>query len=376
MSTHQYTTSAAPTGDASVNGNRSEHRKGLKPVSIIPNFSLQASLILCLFIGLALTLPCAAGTLETVRSRGSLLCGVNEGLPGFSVSDADGVWSGIDVDFCRAVAAAVIGKAEAVTYVPLTARDRFTALRSGEIDVLVRNTTWTFSRDNELGINFVGVNYYDGQAFMTRIANHFSSVLDLNDTSICVTKSTTTELNLSDYFRSHNMTYVPVTFVRLPEMFAAYDAGVCDVLTADQSSLTANRPMLAKPENHVILPEVISKEPLGPAVRHEDDRWLDVVQWTLFAMIAAEEYGISSKNAGRVRSTSRRAEVRRLLGVEGNLGAILDLSDEWAYRILLQVGNYGESFNRHLGTESAIRLPRGLNALWTEGGLMYAMPFR
>lgn len=329
-------------------------------------------------LGAALSVPSRAdaGTLDTVRSRATVLCGVNEGLPGFSISDANGEWSGIDVDLCRAVAAAVIGDANAVTFIPLTARDRFPALRAGEVDVLVRNTTWTLARDSDLGVDFVGVNYYDGQGFMTRAANGFASVNDLDGTRICVTRNTTTELNLADYFRSHDMTFKPVTFVRSQEMFPAYDAGSCDVLTADQSSLTANRPKLAKAEDHVILPDVISKEPLGPAVKHGDQRWSDVVRWTLYAMIAAEEYGVSSKNVERARATSTHAESKRLLGVDANLGEKLGLSADWAYQILIQVGNYGESFNRHLGADSPIKLRRGLNALWTEGGLMYAMPFR
>ena len=317
-----------------------------------------------------------ADTLETVRSRGTLLCGVNEGLPGFSMSNAKGEWSGLDVDLCRAVAAATIGDATAVTFIPLTARDRFPALRAGEVDVLVRNTTWTLARDSRLAVDFVGVNYYDGQAFMTRAENGFKSVTDLGGARICVTGNTTTALNLTDYFRTRGMTFEPVTFVRSQEMFPAYDAGLCDVVTADQSSLSANLPKLARPGEHLILPEVISKEPLGPAVKHGDNRWSDIVRWTLYAMIAAEEHGVTSKNAGRVRAKTTRAEVRRLLGVEESLGTMLGLPDDWAYQVLVQVGNYGESFDRHLGAGSPIKLQRGMNAIWTEGGLMYAMPFR
>lgn len=317
-----------------------------------------------------------AATLDAVRSRGMLRCGVNEGLPGFSISDADGKWSGIDVDFCRAVAAAAIGNADAVTFIPLTARDRFPALQAGEIDVLVRNTTWTLLRDSQLGIDFAGVNYYDGQAFMTRAANGFKSVKDLDGTKICVSSNTTTELNLADFFRTNGMAYEPIVFVRFQEIFAAYDAGLCDVLTADQSSLSANRPKLERPADHVILPEVISKEPLGPAVKHGDDNWSDIVRWTLYALIAAEEYGITSENVERKRKATKRAEIRRLLGVEESLGEMLGLSADWAYQIVLQVGNYGESFDRNLGAGSAIKLERGMNALYRDGGLMYAMPFR
>jgi general L-amino acid transport system substrate-binding protein len=338
---------------------------------------LYKGILLVLLLGLLLFFAQAvADTLDSVRSRGVLRCGVNEGLPGFSMSNANGEWSGIDVDFCRAVAAAAIGNANAVTYIPLTARDRFPALRAGEIDILVRNTTWTLARDSQLEIDFVGVNYYDGQAFMTRVTSGFRSVKDLDGARICVSGNTTTELNLADYFRTHGISYEPVVFIRFHEIYPAYDAGLCDVLTADQSSLSANRTILERAEDHVILPEVISKEPLGPAVKHGDDRWSDIARWTLYAMIAAEEYGVSSKNVERERSTTTRAEVRRLLGVEENLGEMLGLPADWAYQVLLQVGNYGESFHRHLGAGSPIKLQRGMNALWTDGGLMYAMPFR
>lgn len=332
--------------------------------------------LLSLIMGLLVFTQALADTLESVRSRGMLRCGVNEGLPGFSVSDARGEWSGIDVDFCRAVAAATIGNANAVTFIPLTPRDRFPALQAAEVDVLIRNTTWTLMRDAQLEIDFVGVNYYDGQAFMTRAASGFKSVKDLDGSKICVSGNTTTELNLADYFRTHGLNYEPVVFVRFQEIFAAYDAGLCDVLTADQSSLSANRPKLERPEDHVILPEVISKEPLGPAVKHGDNRWSDIVKWVLYAMVAAEEHGITSKNVEQEKASSEHAEVRRLLGVEENLGELLGLRADWAYQIVLQVGNYGESFERNLGAGSAIKLKRGMNALWTEGGLMYAMPFR
>ena len=330
----------------------------------------------CLLAMLAFVPGVGADTLAHVRERGTLLCGVNEGLPGFSESDAAGLWSGIDVDLCRAVAAAVLGQAAAVTFVPLTAQDRFAALRSREIDLLVRNTTWTLSRDAGQEVDFAGVNYFDGQAFMTRADRDLRSVMDLDGARICVTQGTTTQSNLEDYFRLRGMRYEAVTFVRLPEMFAAYDAGFCDVLTADQSSLTVNRSRLSDPQAHLLLPEVISREPLGPAVRHGDDAWLDVVRWTLFALLVAEEHGVSSGNAGRMRASSTHAEVRRLLGVEGKLGEELALAPDWAYQVVVQVGNYAESFERNLGRGSAFKLRRGLNALWTEGGLMYAMPFR
>lgn len=333
---------------------------------------LAASLLLLLVIAA----EAFADTLDSVRARGTLRCGVNEGLPGFSTSNASGEWSGIDVDLCRAVAAAIMGDAGAVTYIPLTARDRFPALQAGEIDILVRNTTWTLARDSSLEIDFAGVNYYDGQAFMTRRSSGFRSVNDLDGTRICVSGNTTTELNLADYFRTHGMRYEPVVFIRFHEIFPAYDAGLCDVLTADQSSLSVQRLNLERAEDHVILPEVISKEPLGPAVKHGDDRWSDIVRWTLHAMIAAEEHGVTAGNVARTRETTTNAEVRRLLGVEDRLGEMLGLRVDWAFQIISQVGNYGESFERHLGAGSPIKLERGMNALWVDGGLMYAMPFR
>lgn len=317
-----------------------------------------------------------ADTLEDVQERGQLLCGVNTGLSGFSFTDADGNWTGFDVDMCRAVAASVLGDAEAVEYIPLTGKTRFTALSSGEIDFLSRNTTWTYSRDSDLAANFVGTSYYDGQGFLTRAELGVSSVMDLDGATICIKTGTTTELTLSEFFRSNGMTYEPVPIESDAEAQQQYNAKSCDVFTADASALAANRASFADPDAHVILPEIISKEPLGPAVRHGDDRWHDIVGWTLNALIAAEELGITSENARTLGGTTNSPEIKRLLGVDGNLGAMNGLSATWAQDAIAAVGNYGEIFDRHLGTETVIGLERGLNAQWFNGGLQYAPPFR
>ncbi|SLN45679.1 amino acid ABC transporter substrate-binding protein [Pseudooctadecabacter jejudonensis] len=317
-----------------------------------------------------------ADTLEDVQARGQLLCGVNTGLSGFSFTDADGNWTGFDVDMCRAVAAAVLGDADAVEYIPLTGKTRFTALSSGEIDFLSRNTTWTYSRDSDLAANFVGTSYYDGQGFLTRAELGVSSVMDLDGATICIKTGTTTELTLSEFFRSNGMTYEPVPIESDSEAQQQYNAKSCDVFTADASALAANRASFADPDAHVILPEIISKEPLGPAVRHGDDRWHDIVGWTLNALIAAEELGITSENARTLGDTTNSPEIKRLLGVDGDLGAMNGLSATWAQDAIAAVGNYGEIFDRHLGTDTVIGLERGLNAQWFNGGLQYAPPFR
>ena len=317
-----------------------------------------------------------AGTLDDVRAKGFVQCGVSQGLPGFSNPDEQGNWTGIDVDVCRAVAAAIFGDSEAVKYSPLSAKERFTALQSGEIDVLSRNTTWTLVRDTALGLNFAGVNYYDGQGFMVRKDLGVTSALELDGASVCTNIGTTTELNLSDYFRANNMSFEPVVFEKADEVVAAYDAGRCDVYTTDQSGLAAQRIKLSDPDAHVILPEIISKEPLGPVVSHGDDRWLDVVKWTLYAMIEAEELGVTSANVDQMRDTSPNPAVKRLLGTEGDLGKNLGLPGDWAYNIVKQVGNYGESYERYVGPNTSLMLERGLNALWTDGGLQYPMPVR
>ena len=317
-----------------------------------------------------------AGTLDDVRAKGFVQCGVSQGLPGFSNPDEQGNWTGIDVDVCRAVAAAIFGDSEAVKYSPLSAKERFTALQSGEIDVLSRNTTWTLVRDTALGLNFAGVNYYDGQGFMVRKDLGVTSALELDGASMCTNIGTTTELNVSDYFRANNMSFEPVVFEKADEVVAAYDSGRCDVYTTDQSGLAAQRIKLSDPDAHVILPEIISKEPLGPVVSHGDDRWLDVVKWTLYAMIEAEELGVTSANVDQMRDTSSNPGVKRLLGTEGDTGKSLGLPGDWAYNIVKQVGNYGESYERYVGPNTSLMLERGLNALWTDGGLQYPMPVR
>jgi general L-amino acid transport system substrate-binding protein len=315
----------------------------------------------------------AQSTLEAVQKKGFVQCGVNVGLAGFSQPDSQGVWKGIDVDLCRAVAAAVFGDAGKVRYTPLTAQQRFTALQSGEIDILSRNTTWTITRDTSLGLNFVGVNYYDGQGFMVPAKKKVKSAKQLNGATVCVQPGTTTELNLADYFRTHNMKFKPVVIEKLEEVLNAYFSGRCDVYTTDVSGLVAVRASRApKPAEHVILPEVISKEPLGPAVRHGDDRWFDVVKWSLFAMIEAEELGLGSKNIEQ-QAGSPNPSIQRFVGASGDIGKMLGLDNRWAVNIVKQVGNYGESFDANL---KPLGFERGLNRLWTQGGLMYAPPVR
>ena len=317
----------------------------------------------------------SAQTLKAVKDRGMLNCGSNGTLAGFGLPDAQGNWTGLDVEFCRAVAAAVLGDAKKVKFVPLTAKDRFTALQSGEVDVLARNTTWTSSRDTSLGLNFTGVNYYDGQGFMVRKALKVNSALELNGASVCVQQGTTTELNLADYFRAHNMQLKTVTFATANEALKAYDAGRCDSYTTDASGLAAERLRVNNPNDHIILPEIISKEPLGPAVRHGDDQWFDVVKWTLFAMLNGEELGLTQKNIDQQMS-STNPEIKRFVGTEGNFGEQLGLPKDWAVQIIKQVGNYGESFERNVGMSSPLKIERGLNKLWTKGGIQYAPPIR
>ncbi|TDJ63528.1 MAG: amino acid ABC transporter substrate-binding protein [Proteobacteria bacterium] len=316
-----------------------------------------------------------AATLDDVKRKGHVQCGVSQGLPGFSNPDEQGNWTGIDVDLCRAVAAAIFGKADKVKYTPLSAKERFTALQSGEIDILSRNTTWTLVRDTALGLNFAGVNYYDGQGFMVPKKLGLKSAKELEGASVCVNIGTTTELNMADFFRANNMSYKPVVFEKADEVVAAYDAGRCDVYTTDRSGLAAQRLKLKNPDAHMVLPETISKEPLGPVVRHGDDQWLDIVRWTLYAMLEAEEYGVNSKNVNKMRS-SKNPVILRLLGKEGDLGKNLGLDVKWAYNIIKQVGNYGESYDRHVGPNTPLKLSRGVNELWNKGGLQYPMPVR
>ncbi len=327
---------------------------------------------------LALGLSVAASsaqTLKKVQDRGSLLCGVSQGLPGFSNPDDKGNWTGFDVDVCRAVAAAIFNDAAKVKYLPLSAKDRFTALQSGEIDVLARNSTWTSSRDASLGITFTAVNYYDGQGFMVRKSLKVNSALELNGASVCVQTGTTTELNLADYFRANNMKYEVIAFVTADETVKAYEAGRCDAFSTDVSQLYAEKLKLSAPADHVILPEIISKEPLAPAVRRGDDQWFALVKWVQFAMLDAEELGVSSKTVDEAMK-SPQPEIKRLLGTEGAYGEQLGLTKDWVVRIVKQVGNYGEVYDRNLGTGSKLGISRGLNRLWTKGGIQYAPPVR
>ena len=334
------------------------------------------SLVFTLLFAAALSMQAAsAQTLKAVTDRGMLSCGVSQGLPGFSSPDDKGNWTGIDVDVCRAIAAAIFNDPTKVKFVPLSAKDRFTALQSGEIDVLSRNTTWTLSRDASLGGNFTGVTYYDGQGFLVKKSLKVNSALELNSASVCVQTGTTTEQNLADYFKSNNMKYEVIAFGNADETVKAYESGRCDVFTSDVSQLYAERLKLANPADHVVLPEIISKEPLGPFVRQGDDAWLNVVRWSLSAMIEAEEYGVSSKNVDE-QAKSANPNIKRILGVIPGSGANLGLDEKWAYNIIKQVGNYGESFERNVGQGSPLKIQRGLNAQWTQGGLMYALPIR
>jgi general L-amino acid transport system substrate-binding protein len=321
--------------------------------------------------------PVNAGqTMDSVKSKGFVQCGVNTGLPGFSNADEKGHWRGIDVDVCRAVAAAVLGDATKVKFTPLTAKERFTALQSGEIDMLSRNTTWTVTRDATLGVHFAGVTYYDGQGFLVNKKLGVKSAKELDGASICVQTGTTTELNMGDYFRANKMQYTPVVFEKGDEAVAAYDSGRCDVFTSDQSQLYAQRIKLKSPKNHLVLPEVISKEPLGPVVRQGDDEWFNIVKWSLFAMVNAEEMGVNSQNVANIRKTTQDPAMKRLLGLEGDKGKDLKVSNDWVFNIVSQVGNYAESFERNVGGGSPLNIARGLNALWKDGGLQYAPPVR
>jgi general L-amino acid transport system substrate-binding protein len=314
-------------------------------------------------------------TLSKTIKQDYVKCGVSQGLPGFSNADAAGNWSGIDVDVCRAVAAAVLGDSGKVKFSPLTAKERFTALSSGEVDILSRNTTWTLSRDADLNLTFVGVNFYDGQGFMVRKSSGITSTRGFkNGISVCTNTGTTTELNMRDFFNSRGISYEPVAFEKADEVVQAYDAGRCDTYTTDKSGLAAQRTKMKNPDEHIVLPETISKEPLGPAVRHGDQVWEDIVRWSLFAMIEAEEYGITSANADSM-TTSENPAIKRLVGAEGELGALLGVDNNWSLNIIKQVGNYGESYKRNIA-DTGILPDRGPNALWTKGGILYVAPAR
>lgn len=317
-----------------------------------------------------------AATLDDVKARGELICGVNTGLVGFAAPDANGNWSGFDVAICQAVAAAVLGDPSKVKYVPTSGQTRFTALGSGEVDLLARNTTWTFSRDTDLKLQFTAINYYDGQGFMVRKDSGVTSAKELDGASVCIQTGTTTELNLADYFKANNMSYQPITVDSNAEGEQQFLAGACDAYTTDASGLAATRAAFANPGDYVILPEIISKEPLAPAVRQGDDQWTDIVRWTIYALIAAEEYGVTSANIDELAKGTDHPEVNRMLGTEGDLGGMIGLDKQWAVRAIKANGNYGEIFAATIGEQTPIGLARGLNAQWTQGGLMYAPPFR
>jgi general L-amino acid transport system substrate-binding protein len=316
-----------------------------------------------------------AGTLDDVKKAGILKCGVNTGLPGFSEADSKGAWRGLDVDYCRALAAAVLGDNTKVKYVPLNAKERFTALQSGEIDVLSRNTTWTETRDTTLGINFAGVMYYDGQGFMVPKSLGIKSAKELDGATVCIQAGTTTELNLADYFRANKMKFKAITFDTNDQVDKAFLAGRCDILTTDQSGLYAARTKFKNPEKFVILPEIISKEPLGPAVRQGDDQWFNIAKWVLNALLTAEEKGITSAGIENAKK-SNDPETKRLLGLEGTMGKNVGLEPNAFCQAIKQVGNYGEIFERNVGANTPLKITRGLNALWTKGGMMYSPPFR
>jgi general L-amino acid transport system substrate-binding protein len=316
-----------------------------------------------------------ASTLDAVKARGVLNCGSGTGLAGFGIPDAQGNWTGLDVDMCRAIASALFNDPTKVKFVSLSAKDRFTALQAGEIDVLSRNTTWTSSRDTALGLNFAGVNYYDGQGFIVRKGAKIASALELNGASVCVQQGTTTELNLADYFRANKLQLKAVTFATNDETVKAYEGGRCDAFTTDASGLYSERLRMAKADDHMVLPEIISKEPLGPSVRHGDDQWLDIVKWTHYAMVTAEELGVTKANVDEMLK-STNPDIKRLLGTEGKHGEALGLTNDWAYRIIKNIGNYGETFEKNVGAGSLLKISRGLNNLWTKGGLQYAPPIR
>ncbi len=334
---------------------------------------LAAATAVGLTLAAAPASPQAQSTFDAVRARGVVNCGVNTGLAGFAAPDSQGVWRGLDVDLCRAVAAAMFGDATKVRYVPLTAQQRFTALQSGEVDMLARNTTWTLARDTSLGLDFVGVNFYDGQGFMVKRSLGVKSAKELDGATVCVQPGTTTELNLADWFRANNLRFTPVVIERLEEVNAAFFAGRCDALTTDVSGLASVRASQGpRAEEYVILPEVISKEPLGPVVRHGDNRWADLVRWAHFAMIEAEELGLTSANIDQHLNSTNPA-IQRFVGATGGFGQMLGVDNRWAYNIIKQVGNYGESFERNV---KPLGIQRGINELWTKGGLMYSPPFR
>jgi general L-amino acid transport system substrate-binding protein len=339
--------------------------RAFKPVALL--FALAATV--------ASAVPACAQTLKTVKERGTLICGVSQGLPGFSSAGDNGNWTGLDVDLCRAIAAAIFNDPRKVRFVPLAANDRFAALQSRKIDVLSRNSSWTMSRENGLRLLFAAVNYYDGQGFLVRRTLKRDSALELDGTVVCVQAGTTTELNLADFFRTNNMSYAVATFATADQAVSAYEARRCDVLTSDISQLYSLRLTLTDPDEHLILPDIISKEPLGPAVRQGDDLWFNIVKWTHYAMVNAEELGVSSKTLDDALK-SEKPDVKRLVGTEGDFGEQIELTGDWAARIIRLVGNYGEVFERNVGTGSKLGIARGINQLWNAGGIQYAPPIR
>lgn len=335
-----------------------------------------ATVALSAVLGMTATAAFAQSTtLQAVMDKGFVQCGVTGGVRGFSAPDENNNWTGLEVDYCRAIAAAIFDDADAVRYTPLTSTERFAALSSGEIDVLSRTTTWTMTRDTSLGINFAGVMYYDGQGFMVRRSDGISSALDLGGASVCIESGTTTELNAADYFSTNNIEVNTVVFEEQDEVLQAYEDGRCDVYTTDSSALAAERLNLEDPSAHVILPEIISKEPLGPSVRQGDDGWFNIARWVYFLLLNAEELGVTQANVDDMLA-SENPNIKRLLGVEGTFGEMLGLSNDWGYRIISKLGNYGEMYARHVGPETEIGLERGVNALWTQGGIQYAPPIR
>jgi general L-amino acid transport system substrate-binding protein len=333
------------------------------------------SLVLLSLVAIPIATTANAQVLKTVKDRGALNCGVSEGLYGFSARDSNGNWNGFDVELCRAIAAAIFNDASKINYVPLDANHRFEALQSGKIDVLSRNTTWTMSREVELGLSFAATNYYDGQGFLVRRAMNKETALDLDGAKVCVQTGTTTELNLADFFGANKMKYEVMASATLESAIKSYDSGQCNALTADVSALFGIRLLLSKPDEHVILPDVVSKEPLGPVVRQDDMRWFSIVKWVYFAMVNAEELGVTSKNIDETLK-SEKPDVKRLVGTEGNYGERLGLTKDWAVRVVRLVGNYGEVYERTVGVGSALGIPRGINQLWNKGGILYAPPIR
>ena len=341
--------------------------KSLLSVALVAGLGFSASA--------AYAQTAASATLDAVKAKGYVQCGVTGGVPGFSAPDANNNWTGLEVDYCRALSAAIFNNADAVRYTPLTSQERFTALSAGEIDVLSRTTTWTMSRDTQLGIKFVGTMFYDGQGFMVRKADNIKSALDLSGAAICIESGTTTELNAADYFAANSLEFNTVVFVDQDEVVKAYEDGRCDVYTTDSSALAAERSKFANPDDHIILPEIISKEPLGPVVRQGDDGWFNIARWTYYALLESEELGVTQANVDEMLA-SDNPSIKRLLGVEGDFGTPLGLTKDWAYQIIKALGNYGEIYDRHVGPATPIGLARGLNALWRDGGIQYSPPIR